>query len=70
MPFRSFHLRLHQLVFSFKGLTAFHDAMHTFPFFTRLRRRTSPSQFNSGQVQKVAARSSSHGRISSPCELD
>ena len=60
--------------FSLTGLTTFQDAVHTFPFFTRLRRRTSPSQSSRagppGQVQKVAARSSSHGQISSPCELD
>ena len=60
--------------FSLTGLTTFQDALHTFPFFTRLRRRTSPSQSSRagapGQVQKVAARSSSHGKMSSPCELD
>ena len=60
--------------FSLTGLTTFQDAMHTFPFVTRLRRRTSPSQSSRAgplrQVQKIAARSSSHGKISSPCELD
>ena len=56
--------------FSLTGLTTFQDALHTFPFFTRLRMRTSPSQRPFRQVQKVAARSSSHGKMSSPCKPD
>ena len=66
--------RLDQLVVLTDRFDHFPRRRAHIPFFTRLRRRTSPSQSSRAgplrQVQKVAARSRSHGKMSSPCELD